>query len=101
MPLARARGRIEDSGPDRRVRGNEQDLTAGPAEGEVDRPGYPDEPDRISGRAEHLDPAQRGGVDAARAVHLDPVGEPGRRDREQAASPQVAAVTNVESDDVV
>src|SRR5262249_56731837 len=100
-PLDSAGGRIEDSGPDRRVRGDEQDLAAWATEGEVDRPGQPDQADEVTGRAEHLDAAGRRRIDAARAVCLDSVRESGSRDREHAASPKVTAVMNVKSDDVV
>jgi hypothetical protein len=100
-PLASARGWIEDSRPDRPVRGDEQDLAVRAAEGEVDRPGQPDQADEIPGRAEHLDPAERGRVDVAGLVHLDPVREPRSRDSEQAPRPKVAAVVNLEGDDAV
>jgi len=40
-------------------------------------------------------------MDAACAVHLDSVGEPGSRDREQAARPEAAAALDVEGDDVL
>src|SRR5271165_7675578 len=96
----RPRG-VEDSGPDRRVRGNEQDLAARPAEGEVDGPGQADLADEISGGAEDLDPAERRRIDVARQVYLDSVGEPGGGDREQAPGPEVAAVLDVEGGDAV
>src|SRR5262245_30967977 len=100
MPMALGRGGAEDGGPDGRVRGDEQDVTAGAAEGEVDGAGQADLADEIAGLVEHLDAAERRGVDASRAIHREAVGEPGDGDGEQPAARQMGAVADVEGEDV-
>src|SRR5215831_7002736 len=95
IPLASPRGG-QDSGPDGGIGGDEQHLAAGAAEGEVDRPGQADLANEVTGLAVHLDAGRRRDVDTAALVHRDPVGEPGRDDREQAARTEMAAVEHVE-----
>src|SRR3974377_2576790 len=75
----------QDGSPDGGIGCDEQDLSPGAAEGEVHRPGHADLAYEIPGRAEHLHAGRRRGVDAAVSVHLDPVGKPGSRAREQPA----------------
>src|SRR5215467_3782957 len=101
VPLAGARGGVEDSGPDGRVRGDEQDATVRPAEGEVDGAGHADLADEVTGRVEHLDAAWRRGVDAPRGVGFQAVREPGGGDGEKPAARQVGTVADVEGEDAV
>src|SRR5215472_11335446 len=100
IPLAGPCGG-QDSGPDGGIGDDEQHLAAGAAEGEVDRPGQADLANEIPGRAEHLHAGRRRDVNAAIPVHLDPVGKPGSRDREQPTGAEVAAAEHVEGDDMV
>src|SRR5215475_195560 len=101
VALLASPGGGQDGRPDGGIGGDEQHLSPGTTEGEVHRSGQADLAYEIPGRAEHLDAGRRRGVDAAIPVHLDPVGKPGSRDREQPTGAEVATAEHVEGDDMV
>ena len=89
-------------GPDRVVRGDEQDVAIRPAEGEVDGARETDLADQVAARVEDLHAAERRRVDAARSPStLMPSGNPGCGDGEQALVDKMAALRDVEGLDVV
>src|SRR5206468_10206866 len=76
-------GRVQDGGPDGRVGGDEEDVAARAAEGEVDGAGKVDLADQVALRTVDLDAGERRGIDAPRGVDLDPVREARSGDGEE------------------